>query len=111
MNCEHEFDEFDPVDGMPASCDHVWHVNGVIGYDTDSPDIELFCTACHEYALVDHPTHDECETIARAWHMGMALEWQNNGRVQLHRDLETPPAVADLVNALDLFEGDDDVPF
>ncbi len=131
----HEFDHLD--EHAPTSCTHMWHVNGVIGLDTDAPDIELFCARCHEYGAVDHPTQDECETITKAWSMGMALEWQNNDRVTLYRDLppsppqvqltlrrgnadefnevddQPRPPVADLVDLLDLFEGEDDedIPF
>ena len=131
----HEFDHL--AEHAPTSCTHMWHVNGVIGLDTDAPDIELFCARCHEYGAVDHPTQDECETITKAWSMGMALEWQNNDRVTLYRDLppsppqvqltlrrgnadefnevddQPRPPVADLVDHLDLFEGEDDedIPF
>jgi len=106
--------EFDHLDGhAPASCTHYWHVKGIIAAETENVEIELFCTRCHEYATVQHVADDEAETIAKAWQMGMALEWQNNDRVTLYRDLRRPP-VADLVDRLDLFEvdeGDDDVPF
>lgn len=106
--------EFDHLDGhAPASCTHYWHVKGIIAAETENVEIELFCTRCHEYATVQHVADDEAETIAKAWQMGMALEWQDARRLTLYRDLQRPP-VADLVDRLDLFEvdeGDDDVPF
>lgn len=122
--------EFDHLDGhAPASCTHYWRVKGIIAAETENVEIELFCTRCHEWATVPDLTDYECEIIGRAWLLGLALEWQDKKRVQLHRDapagdnghtsLDDPnapaaagrPAVADLVDGLDLFEGDDDVPF
>lgn len=122
--------EFDHLDGdAPAECNHTWHVRGVAAEEAADSEIELYCLRCHEWARVPDLTDYECELIGRAWLLGLALEWQDNKRVRLHRDapagatghtsLDDPdmpvdqprPPVADLVDGLDLFEGDDDVPF
>lgn len=99
--------EFDQLANVPAECGHVWHVNGITAAETENVEIELYCLRCHEWATVPDLTDDEAETIGKAWSMGMALEWQNNDRVTLYRDLQRPPA-ADLVDALDLFGDEDD---
>lgn len=123
--------EFDHLDGdAPAECNHTWHVRGVAAEEAADSEIELYCLRCHEWARVPDLTDYECELIGRAWLLGLALEWQDNKRVQLHRDattgatghtsLDDPdmpadqprPPVADLVDLLDLFGGDDDdIPF
>lgn len=124
----HEFDHLD--EDAPTSCTHTWHVQGVAAEEAADSQIELYCLRCHEWATVPDLTDYECEIIGRAWLLGLALEWQDNKRVQLHRDapagatgqtsLDDPdmpadqprPPVADLVDLLDLFGGDDDdIPF
>ena len=118
----------------PAECNHTWHVRGVADEEAASSEIELYCLRCHEWATVPDLTDYECGIIGRAWLLGLALEWQDNKRVQLHRDAppqvqltlrrgnadefnevddQPRPPVADLVDLLGLFEGedDDDIPF
>ena len=117
----------------PAECNHTWHVRGVADEEAASSEIELYCLRCHEWATVPDLTDYECGIIGRAWLLGLALEWQDNKRVQLHRDappqvqltlrrgnadefneVDQPrPPVADLVDLLGLFEGEDDedIPF
>lgn len=99
-------------DDAAAECDHDWVVNGVYGANDESDTIEVYCPRCHKYAMVTDPLEHECRTIVNAWNMGTALVWQDVKRLVLYDDVQTPP-VADLVNALNLFEGDDydDVPF
>ena len=121
---------FDGIDQAPAECDHTWYVRGVAGEEVLESEIELYCLRCHEWATVPDLTDYECGIIGRAWLLGLALEWQDTKRVQLHRDappangqtsIDDPtaaddqprPPVADLVDVLDLFEGEDDedIPF
>ena len=127
--------EFDHLDGdAPTECNHTWHVRGVADEEAASSEIELYCLRCHEWATVPDLTDYECGIIGRAWLLGLALEWQDKKRVQLHRDAppqvqltlrrgnadefndvddQPRPPVADLVDLLDLFEGEDDedIPF
>lgn len=92
-----------------SSCKHIWFITATYGTAGEAA-AELQCTWCGKFATV-MLTDDECETMGKAWEMGLCLEWDRNcHRVTLNRDMKLP-AVADLVNGLDLFEGDDDVPF
>jgi hypothetical protein len=106
----HEFDHL--AEHAPTECNHIWFVTATYD-DAGQAMAELQCTRCHEYARVSL-TDDECETMAKGWEMGLCYEWdRNRHRVMMDRDEPRRPAVADLVNGLNLFEGDDDddIPF
>lgn len=107
--------------------EHDWHVYDLM--ETDRPgefDIALFCTRCDAWASVANPTTEERETIAKAHDMRMGLSWTDDTRVTgiwfndgqtsiddiTGEDDQPRPPVADLVDGLDLFGGDDDdIPF
>ena len=106
-------------DEAPTDCMHDWAVEGTLtGGDMEGDVmIVLRCDHCHNTGYVLNPTSDELGRIEHILDKGSTVGWLNDDRVTTAADYyasvqamaELP--VAFLVNALDLFEADDDIPF
>lgn len=106
-------------DEAPTDCAHDWAVEGTItGGDLDGDVmIVLRCDHCHNTGYVLNPTSDELGRIEHILDKGGTVGWLSDDRVTTAADYyarlqamaQLP--VAFLVDALDLFEADDDIPF
>ena len=106
-------------DDAPTDCAHDWAVEGTIsnGDMEDEVMIVLRCDHCHNTGYVLNPTSDDLGRIEHILDKGGTVGWLNNDRVTMAGDYYASVQamaqlpVAFLVNALDLFEADDDIPF
>ena len=112
-------DEFPFDDDAPTDCAHDWAVEGTIsnGDMEDEVMIVLRCDHCHNTGYVLNPTSDELGRVEHILDKGSTVGWLNDDRVTTAADYYASVQamaqlpVAFLVNALDLFEADDDIPF
>lgn len=111
--------EFDDLVDQPAECDHTWLVQDMADVDDAVMEIDgyldLMCGKCGQRARILRPTYAECWQVTKDWLFDSVAYWRggDGGRLVLLEDEPPPPAVADLVNVLELFEGEDDgdIPF
>lgn len=114
-----EMDGRQPDARAGDECDHTWIVEGMADVDDEVMEIDgyldLRCAKCGARARVLRPTYAECWLVTKDWLFDSVAYWRDDGSGRLVRleDEPPPPAVADLVNVLELFEGedDDDIPF
>ena len=106
-------------DEAPNDCAHDWAVEGTItGGDMEGEVmIVLRCDHCHNTGYVLNPTSDELGKIEHVLDKGGTVGWLSDDRVTTAADYYANEKamsqlpVAFLVNGLDLFEADDDIPF
>ena len=106
-------------DDAPTDCAHEWIMGGTIHrVDMEGEAlIAVHCDHCHNTGYVLDPTSDEIGQAEYIEDKGGKAIWHDAHRVVMAADyrarLEAMAQlpVAFLVNALDLFEDDDDIPF
>ena len=106
-------------DDAPTDCAHEFTVEGTIsgGALEDQVFIVVRCDHCHNAGYVLDPTSDELGQIEYIEDKGGEAIWHAPHRVVMFCDYNASVQamgqlpVAFLVNGLDLFEDDDDIPF